>query len=127
MTSGACTTALPAQTDLVIGAAPAYSISASEVNSSGYSYVLCYSCDIQPTGLPLIKFNKDPVTITMPAPPPDCTIALADAGFLNPAPIPYSAGGATITVVTAYTDIFVHSFPVDCPIGTCRWYTSGAC
>ena len=60
-TGGACGTAL-AQTDLVLGTAP-FSIMATELNSRGYSHSICYSCDIKPTGLSSITFNKDLIII----------------------------------------------------------------
>ena len=44
-TGGACGTALPGQTDIVLGTTP-YSLTANEQNLAGYSYSICYSCDI---------------------------------------------------------------------------------
>ena len=63
MTAGLCGTPLPAQTDLVLGVAP-FTIDATELNSLGYSWALCYSCDIKPTGLPIITFTKDLISIS---------------------------------------------------------------
>ena len=63
MKSGACGTALTGQTDIVIGVAPLFSISATELNPLGYTKTLCYSCVIKPTGLPIITFTKDLITI----------------------------------------------------------------
>ena len=48
-TGGSCGSTL-VQNDLVLGAAPSYSIKATELNSLGYSYSICYSCDIIPIG-----------------------------------------------------------------------------
>ena len=70
MTGGACGTSLPVQSDIVIGA-ESFSISASELTPEGYSYSICYSCDIQPLGgLPILTFIKDLITIE--AYPLDC-------------------------------------------------------
>ena len=60
MTGGACGTALtPPQIDIVLGAAP-YSMTATELNSNGYTYSLCYSCEIKQINPELfITFVKD--------------------------------------------------------------------
>ena len=106
---------LPAQTDLVFGAAPTFSITATELNPSGYSYSICYGCSIIPLDAsPTIMFSKDLIVITSTV--IDCSVALVDAAFVNPPPIPYNSGGTSVTVVTAYTDIFTHSFLAECPI-----------
>jgi hypothetical protein len=60
---GACGTAL-AQTDLVLEAAAPFSITATTLNPLGYSHQICYTCDIKPTGLPLITFDKDLILIS---------------------------------------------------------------
>ena len=106
MTGGACGTALPAQTDVILGP-NTYSIDATELKSTGYSYSICYSCDIKPTGLPLINFTKDSIKVT--ALPLDCSTSLADANFENPQAISYTAGGSGIVVISGYTDIFIHT------------------
>ena len=70
MKGGDCSSVLPAQSDIVLGIVAPYSLTATELNSVGYSYSICYSCDILPTGLPLITFTKDAITIS--ADPLDC-------------------------------------------------------
>ena len=106
MTAGACGTNLQAQSDLVLGEAP-FSISATELNPLGYSYSLCYSCDIKPTGLPIITFTKDVITIS--ALVLDCSASLVDASFSNPLPFAYNSAGSSIAVIASYTDVFSHS------------------
>ena len=106
MTAGACGTNLPAQTDIVLGAAP-YSITATELNPVGYSFSICLSCDIKPTGLPLITFIKDSIKII--GQPLDCSNSLTDAIFPNPAPIIFNSAGTSATIIEGYTEIFVHT------------------
>ena len=122
-TGGACGTAL-AQTDLVLGAAP-FSITATEKNFLGYSHSICYSCDIKPTGLPMITFDKDLVIISALA--LDCSSSLTDVLFVSPASIPYNSAGSSINVVNGYWNIFSHSAPTDCVLDSCRLTTGGAC
>ena len=81
MTAGNCGTPLPAQSDVTLGANP-YSIGATELNSAGYSHSICYSCDIKPTGLPMITFTKDSIVIASPG--LDCSDALVEKSFPNP-------------------------------------------
>ena len=109
MTGGTCGSALPNQSDLVLEVDP-FSISATELNPLGYSYTICYSCDILPTGgLPIITFDRDLITISALA--LDCSNSLAvNAAFVNPTPpIPYNSIGSSLAVITSYTDIFTHS------------------
>ena len=82
MTAGNCGTPLPAQSDVTLGANP-YSIDATELNPAGYSHSICYSCDIKPTGLPMITFTKDSIVIASPG--LDCSDALVEKSFPNPA------------------------------------------
>ena len=103
MTGGNCGIALPAQTDIILGAAP-YSITATELNQSGYTYSICYSCEI--TGFPAIFFTKD---LTITGSPLDCSTCLVDAAFVSPAAIPYNSAGSSVAVVNGYTDIFTHT------------------
>ena len=106
MSGGACGTALPAQTDLFF-VAP-YSISVNETVPQGFKHYICYSCDIKPTGLPIITFTKDLIEISALA--LDCSGSLVDVvGFTNPAQIPYNSAGATIQVISTYTEIFSHT------------------
>ena len=56
MTAGACGTSLLPQTDIVLGLAPTFSITANELIPVGYSYSFCLSCEITPTGLPMITY-----------------------------------------------------------------------
>ena len=87
MTAGLCGTPLPAQTDLVLGVAP-FTIGATEMNPLGYLITLCYSCDIKPTGLPIITFTKDMIKIQSLQ--LDCSNSLSLNGiFKNPPAIKY--------------------------------------
>ena len=108
MTGGACGTALtPPQIDIVLVGAT-YSMTATELNSNGYYYTLCYSCDIKPTGLPIITFNyKDLIIVEALA--LDCSNSLVDKSFPNPATIYYNSAGSAITVINGYSDIFTHT------------------
>ena len=63
MTAGACGTNFKSQTDVILGLYPFF-IAAKVSNKEGYSFSLCYSCDIKPKGLPLITFNKDFINIS---------------------------------------------------------------
>ena len=108
MTSGACTTPLPAQTDLVLGTSP-FSISASELNPLGYTYTLCYSCDILPiTGLPMITFIKDLITVSEKA--LDCSESISDNILFdkNPPSINYDSAGSNYVIADSYLSIFNH-------------------
>ena len=60
MKGGDCETDLPATTDILLGVKP-FSITATELNPSGYSYSICYRCNVKPTGLALISFDKDQI------------------------------------------------------------------
>ena len=109
----------------MLGADP-YSITATELNSAGYSHSICYSCDIQPAGaLPMITFDKDMIIIIADA--LDCSNSLTDVSFANPASIPYNSAGSSITVINGYTDIFSHVAQTDCVLDSCRLTTGGAC
>ena len=88
-TGGACGTPL-AQTDLVLGAAP-FSMTATELNSLGYSHSICYSCDIKPTGLPMITFDKDLVITALAL---DCSSSLTDLSFASPPSLSYNSAGS---------------------------------
>ena len=50
----------------------------------------------------------------------DCSTALSDAGFANPAPIAYNSAGSSVTIAADYTSIFNHVSAVDCPLTTCE-------
>ena len=63
MTAGACGTNLPPQMDIFLEAIT-YCITATVSNKIGYSHLLCYSCDIKPSGQPIITFNKDFIKIS---------------------------------------------------------------
>ena len=100
------TTVVSAQSDVVLGPAPTYGLTASEVNSLGYTLALCYKCTIQPTGgLPVETFTKQ-VTVTADA--LDCSPSMAAVGFVNPpASFPYnSAATVAKTVVPGYSSIW---------------------
>ena len=109
----------------MLGAAP-YSITATELNLAGYSYSICYSCNIQPAGaLPLITFDKDLIIITADA--LDCSNSLTDISFASPASLPYNSAGSSITIINGYTDIFLHTAQTNCVLDSCRLSTGGAC
>ena len=101
-----CLNVFPPQMDIVLGAAP-YSITATELNPVGYSFSICLSCDIKPTGLPLITFTKDSIAII--GQPLDCSNSLTDALFPNPTPIIFNSSGSSTTIIEGYTEIFVHT------------------
>ena len=107
MTGGACGTALtPPQSDIVLGAAP-YSMTATELNSNGYTHPICYTCDVKPTGLPIITFNKDLIISAFPL---SCENSLVvDTLFQNPAPIAYNSFSSRVFVYNSYADIFTHT------------------
>ena len=108
MTSGACGIPLPVDPNIVLGIVP-YSITAKDDVSLGYTLSLCYSCDIKPTGLPIITFPYDLVTITQD--PLNCSPSLAVVGpaFVNPPNIPYTTAGSAVTIVADYTSIWAHT------------------
>ena len=118
MYGGDCGTPLPAKPDFVLDVYP-YSITQTELNPIGYTYFICYSCDIKPTGLPIITFIKDLIEISALA--LDCSGSLVDVvGFTNPAPIPFNRFGTETKVITnGYLDIFVHTLTSDCIIQKC--------
>ena len=107
MYGGDCGTPLPAKPDFVLDVYP-YSITQTELNPNGYTYFICYSCDIKPTGLPIITFTKDLIEISALA--LDCSGSLVDIGFAYPVPIPFNRlGTETIVTTNGYLDIFVHT------------------
>ena len=57
-----CAAALPAQTDVSLGASP-FGVSETELKPVGYLLTFCLQCEITPTGLAPIYFNKDSVTV----------------------------------------------------------------
>ena len=122
MTGGDCGTALPAQSDVILGTNP-YSIDASELNISGYSYSICYSCDINPSGLTLITFTKDFIQVT--ALVLDCSYSLTDTYFANPPVIPYSSFGSNVILAYDYSVIFAHSLISDCVLSDCKLMEAG--
>ena len=83
---------MPAQTDVSISASTPYSITASELVPAGYTHTVCYKCDVKPTGLPVISFTKDSLTIQANA--LDCSTSLVDASFANPQLIAYNSAGS---------------------------------
>ena len=100
-----CGATLPGQTDIIFGAS--FEITATELNPAGYIYDLCYSCGIQETATSIINtFNKQ---IIIEALPLDCSTSLVDKGFASPPPIAYISGNSFITVITDYTEIFIHA------------------
>ena len=96
---------MPGQTDIIFGAS--FEITATELNPAGYIYDLCYSCGIQETASSIMNtFNKQ---IIIEALPLDCSTSLVDKGFASPPPIAYNSGNSFITVITDYTEIFIHA------------------
>ena len=103
-TDCSATTLVSAQSDVILGSTP-YGLTASEVNSSGYTLTLCFKCTIQPVGLPAETFTKQ---ITVTATPLDCTPSMTAVGFTNPpASIPYnSAATVPKTIAASYSSIW---------------------
>ena len=54
---------LLAQTDVILEA-NTFGISASETLLLGYSLTFCYECEIAPASQPVIKFQKDSITVS---------------------------------------------------------------
>ena len=108
MTFGAGETPLPSNPNIFIGF-NLYSITVKDDVSLGYTLSLCYSCDIKPTGLPIITFPYDLVTITQD--PLNCSPSLAVVGpaFVNPPNILYTTAGSAVTIVADYTSIWAHT------------------
>ena len=117
-----CTTALPAQTDVTLTASPIFGLTGTETNAAGYSLTFCYRCGILPSGQAEIFFDK---IITVSANPLDCSVALTDAGFTNPAAIAFNSAGSSVSVTTDYTAIFTHSMTTDCPLTSCELQEPG--
>ena len=120
-----CTTPLPPQTDVTITASPNFGLTATELNSLGYTVAFCYRCEITPTGLTSIFF--DYTVITVIGDPLDCSTSLTSAGFTNPANIPYNSAGSAVTVAADVSAIFTHSNPNDCPLVGCFMQTDTDC
>ena len=107
-----------AQSDVAVGGATPFALTAVETNPAGYSLTFCYVCTVSPVGGgATIEFFKDSITVTQNT--LDCSIALTDAGFIDPAPIPYNSAGSYITIAPEYTSIFNHINSADCPILSC--------
>ena len=106
-----CATALAAQTNVVLGADP-FGITAVETNVSGYSLTFCFECSTASQTI-----TKDSITVTQN--PVDCSGALVDASFANPAAIVFNSAGSSMTVATGFTNIFTHSHTTDCPVTAC--------
>ncbi len=96
---------MPTQPDISISTSTPYEITASEIVPAGYTYVVCYQCDVKPTGLPVIQISKDSLTIK--ANPLDCSNSLADKSFPNPAAVTYNSAGYVLTVVPSILDVFI--------------------
>ena len=95
---------------MVIGTSPNYGLTAVENNPPGYDLEFCYECVITPSpgsGLPIIPFTKDSLRVI--ANPLDCSASLADAGFTNPASIPFNSAGSFVIVVPNYSAVFTHT------------------
>ena len=105
-----CATALAPQTNVVLGSDP-FGLTALETNVGGYSLTFCYECST--AGQTITK------EITVIQNPVDCSGALVDASYPNPAPIAYNSAGFSITVATGFTDIFTHTQTTDCPVTAC--------
>ena len=120
------TSVVGAQTDVAIGGASPFAITAIETNAAGYSLKFCYECIVTPVGggTP-ITFTKDSITVTQNA--LDCSTALTDAGFANPPAIPYNSVGTGFVVTTGFSDIFTHSQTTECPVTSCVLKDSPGC
>ena len=107
-----------AQFDVTIGGSIPFILTAIETNVAGYSLTICYECTVSPSiGGALIVFQKDSIIITQNL--LDCSTALTDAGFVNPASHFYNSAGSSVTIAVDYTTIFNHASPLDCPLTGC--------
>ena len=79
-----------AQSDVAVGGATPFALTAVETNPAGYSLTFCFVCTVSPVGGgATIEFTKDSITVTQNPSSISCSTALIDAGFLNPASIPF--------------------------------------
>ena len=100
-----------------------FGITAVETNANGYTLTFCYECTITPSGGTPIIFIKDTITIVQN--PLDCSLALTDAGYTNPAAIAFNSVGSSVSVAADYLAIFSHTSTVDCPVDQCSLMEPG--
>ena len=99
-----------------------FAIVAVENNAAGYRHELCYECIVGSLTKIIhwltISQSKDGA-VPLPTNGPDCSGALVDASFANPAAITYNSAGSSVTVAAGFADIFTHSQTTDCPVTAC--------
>ena len=106
MTSLACATPLPPQTDIAVASTSPWGLIATELNPLGFVLPICYRISIQPTGQTIIVYDKE---LTVTALPLDCSASIADASFA-PTTIAYNSGGsAALVVASGYSKVFTHT------------------
>ena len=85
-----CASSLTSQPNVVLGASPTYSLTATETNAQGFTLTFCYECKINPTGQSAIYFSLDPFRIK--SDPLDCSTSLVKvAGFGTPPVIAFNS------------------------------------
>ena len=113
-----CVEALGPQTNVMLGAQPDFKITATEKNPLGFSLTFCMKCQITPTQLSPIDFQKDTIKVTAEA--LDCSGSLqADSSFSSIPVIEYQKNGPKINIASSYESIFTHSKKQDCKLVSC--------
>ena len=106
-----------------------YSITASADVYLGYTIPFCYSCDIKPTGLPIITFKKDNLEVKALA-GKACSSALYQRNFNSIAPVKYKSkesSGSFFTFGQDYQFFFIHSYQKECKLKSCSLMQNKRC
>lgn len=95
-----CSVKLQTQSDIGLTSFP-FSITASEINLSGYDYKICFACTIKPKDLPSIDFSFDDISIKA-SPGGNCSDALKPKTFITIPEVEFNSQGDFKSVGTDY-------------------------